>query len=262
MMIIDGSVIVCMGTFLRQAYEVVLTRYTCRRASAVAECVPTYAAYGKSLEFACLFTLRTFCDLDMYTHAYRIAYMAEVVGSVLKLSQQELLILRIAALLHDIGKLGIPTTILYKPGLLDPRERACMQMHPQLGQRVLHTAGEEFQPFAPIIVAHHEFWDGSGYPYGLSGEAIPLLTRIITVVDAYDAMISLRIYRQPRTVMQAQQELLRCAGQQFDPCVVYAFLSLFSPQQAPQRLNDCRVRALFPTSSAASAHLPFSSEVS
>jgi HD-GYP domain len=259
MMIIDGSVIVCMGTFLRRAYEVVLTRYTCRSVSSAADCVPTY---GEALEAACLFTLRTFCDLDMRTHAYRIANMAESVGSVLRLSQRELLILRIAALLHDIGKLGIPTTILYKPGMLDQSERACMQMHPQLGQRVLHTAGEEFQSFAPLIVAHHEFWDGSGYPYGLSGEVIPLLTRIITVVDAYDAMISLRIYRQPRTVVQAQQELLRCAGQQFDPRVVHAFLSLFDPQQAQQCITDYRARLLLSTSSAASAHLPYSSEVS
>ena len=248
MMIIDGSVIVSIGTFLRQAHELALTRYKYEDILLEDDLL---SSYGDALEAACLHTLRTFCDTDMCTHAYRSANMAEMVGYALNLSRQELVTLRIAALLHDIGKIAVPAPILYKPGSLDSSERAYIQMHPQLGQRILQLAGESFLPFIPIVLTHHEFWDGSGYPHGLYGEAIPLLTRIITVVDSYDAMVSLRVYGKPQSVMQAHQELLRCAGQQFDPNIVSAFLALFDSQPAQQSFYDAEtaLSPRYPTSS-------------
>jgi HD-GYP domain-containing protein (c-di-GMP phosphodiesterase class II) len=143
------------------------------------------------------------------------------------LRTQDLIVLRLAALLHDIGKVAIPETILQKSGPLDNGERALMRLHPELGQNILQHVGGLFEQIALLVVAHHEAWDGSGYPAGLVGDEIPLLARILAVVDSYDAMTSYRVYGKPLPVLQANQELLRCAGHQYDPLVVHAFLHAF-----------------------------------
>lgn len=234
MILIDSSVILCLGEFLRREYEAALARYV------NAEDVDNVGHGGIkwtdegmfAIEHAGLWTLRTFCDTDLCAHAQRLVRLAEAVGGYLRLRRNELFLLRMAALLHDIGKAAVPASILDNPGALSPEERACMQQHPQLGQRILCLAGSDFAQFAPLVVAHHECWDGSGYPSGLRGEQIPLLARILTVVDAYDAMVSRRVYGNPQPIVEAYQELVRCAGQQFDPQMVDAFLSVFGGQPA------------------------------
>jgi HD-GYP domain-containing protein (c-di-GMP phosphodiesterase class II) len=134
-------------------------------------------------------------------------------------------------LLHDVGKIGIPETILHKPGGLDPEEFQRMRDHPEIGARILEDV-EGLAEVAPLVRYHQERWDGviggdfPGYPHGLAGEEIPLGARIIAVVDAYDAMTSDRPYRAAKPACDAIEELRRERGHQFDPAVVDAFLTL------------------------------------
>jgi response regulator RpfG family c-di-GMP phosphodiesterase len=134
-------------------------------------------------------------------------------------------------LLHDIGKIGIPDAILLKPGPLTPEEWRIMRTHPEIGRRLIERI-----PFlrgaVPIVYAHHEKWDGSGYPRGLTGEEIPLGARIFAVVDAFDAMTFDRPYSRAVPFEAAKAEIRRCAGTHFDPAVVEAFL------QVPEALLD------------------------
>jgi response regulator RpfG family c-di-GMP phosphodiesterase len=130
---------------------------------------------------------------------------------------------RLAGSLHDLGKLAIPEEILRKPGKLTEAERLVLERHPQIGFRMLESLGVD--PVADWVLRHHERWDGSGYPDGLAGDDIPLGARIIFVADAFDAMTSDRIYREPVSIEDAILELERCAGSQFDPDVVHAFLA-------------------------------------
>ena len=129
---------------------------------------------------------------------------------------------RLAAEFHDIGKAAIPASILDKPGPLDPAERAFMQRHSLIGERIV-AAAPTLEAIAPIVRAAHERPDGGGYPDGLHLDEIPICSRIIAVVDAYDAMTSDRPYRQAIPATAALAELRRHAGTQFDPGVVEAF---------------------------------------
>jgi len=138
-----------------------------------------------------------------------------------------------AALLHDIGKTGIAPAILKKRNSLNDEEWKIMRLHPEIGQRMLLAAGGVFAELAPMVVAHHERWDGCGYPAGLMGEEILIGARIIAVVDSFDAMTSSRSYSRPMTVAQARAELWRCAGRQYDPRVVLAFFELLDQQNLP-----------------------------
>ena len=149
----------------------------------------------------------------------------------------------LGALLHDIGKIGVPDAILHKPGKLSDEEWAEMRRHPEIGRQILEQVGGVFSHIAGIVAAHHERWDGLGYPTGLSGEDIPLAARIITVVDAYDAMTERRIYREPLADEVARAELRRCSGQQFDPRVVEAFLAVLDVQHASQPSEEETVKA-------------------
>jgi HD-GYP domain-containing protein (c-di-GMP phosphodiesterase class II) len=130
-----------------------------------------------------------------------------------------------AAFLHDIGKMAIPDRILRKPGPLNDDERAVMRTHCEIGYKMLVRI-----PFlreaAEIVLAHQEFYDGTGYPRGLRGEQIPLGARIFAIADALDAMISDRPYRSALSIQHARDEINRCAGTQFDPEIVKVFLSL------------------------------------
>ena len=145
---------------------------------------------------------------------------------------------RLSALLHDIGKIGVPDAILRKPGKLSDEEWVEMRKHPEIGRQILDQVGGAFSHMSNIVAAHHERWDGFGYPNGLSGEDIPLGARIITVVDAYDAMTERRVYREPLPVEAARAELRRCSGQQFDPRVVEAFLAVLDDQHLPSPEQD------------------------
>jgi putative nucleotidyltransferase with HDIG domain len=135
-------------------------------------------------------------DRETSAHAQRMVHLAEATARLLGRSDEEVHLIRLAALLHDIGKLGIPDAILHKPGPLTEQEWAVMSRHPEIGRQILVQAGGIFVLLSRIVVAHHERWDGNGYPYGLTQDAIPLGARILAVVDAYDAMISQRPYRQ------------------------------------------------------------------
>ncbi|MGE5372205.1 MAG: diguanylate cyclase domain-containing protein [Solirubrobacterales bacterium] len=132
---------------------------------------------------------------------------------------------------HDVGKVGIPDTVLFKPGKLTPDEWALMKRHPEIGYRIAE-ASSDLHEIADYIYKHHEWWNGSGYPFGLHGEEIPLQSRILTVIDAYDAMTSSRPYRKPMTHAEAVAELRRCSGTQFDPGLVEQFIALLETEMA------------------------------
>jgi putative nucleotidyltransferase with HDIG domain len=171
-------------------------------------------------------------DHDTYEHAYRIAGMALEVAYNLSVTGEDAGLLYLAALLHDIGKVNIPSAILQKRGPLDESEQQVMRRHPQIGQHMLIQAGGVFDRLADIVVVHHERWDGQGYPFGLVGENIPLAGRILAVVDSFDAMTSLRAYQKPQSLALAYAEVERCAGEQYDPRVVTAFLSTHDTRTA------------------------------
>jgi diguanylate cyclase (GGDEF)-like protein len=162
---------------------------------------------------------------DAYTgsHSERVATVAAHIAEQLNLSVDEIELTRLAGSLHDLGKLAIPEEILRKPAALTDAERLVLERHPQIGYRMLESLGVD--PIADWVFHHHERWDGHGYPDGLSGEEIPLGARIIFVADAFDAMTSDRLYRAALSFEEAVAEVERCAGTQFDPQVVEAFLA-------------------------------------
>jgi HD-GYP domain-containing protein (c-di-GMP phosphodiesterase class II) len=133
-------------------------------------------------------------------------------------------------LLHDIGKIGIPERLLLKTGPLNPSEWTVMRTHPVVGAHIV-TPIRVLGDAVDVVRFHHERFDGDGYPHGLRGQEIPLAARIFSVVDAFDAMTSERPYRKARSVPQALEELRRCAGSQFDPDVVEAFVRLSEVDQ-------------------------------
>jgi putative nucleotidyltransferase with HDIG domain len=164
---------------------------------------------------------------DEYTssHTRWITDMALRVGEALGFESAELKLLELGALFHDIGKIGIPTSILQKPGPLSPEERKIIEMHPELGERILEPIGR-LAEVRKVVRSCHERWDGGGYPDGKSGEEIPFDARIILVCDAFHAMTTDRPYRKRLSVEEACRRLREGSGTQFDPAVVDVFLSL------------------------------------
>ncbi len=158
-------------------------------------------------------------------HSQRIEQLVNATAERLNLTGQQLIILSHAAYLHDIGKVGVSDAILNKPGPLTSEEREEMQRHPESGATIL--ARRAFlKEAAEIVLAHHERFDGTGYPNGLRGEDIPIEARILAVADAYDAMSWQRPYGVTLSKADARAEIARNAGTQFDPVVVKAFLSV------------------------------------
>ena len=159
---------------------------------------------------------------DTYTgeHSQAVGRLVEAMARELELDDETTEQLRLAGLLHDLGKIAIPDTLLKKPGCLEPDERRLVRAHAQFGHSLLEGLGIE--PVDSWVLHHHEHWDGSGYPNGLAGEEIPFGSRVILVADAYDAMTSDRTYRTASTATQALAEIRRRAGTQFDPAVVSA----------------------------------------
>ena len=164
-------------------------------------------------------------------HADRLSVMLEEMGRCRGLPSSAVADLRLFAKFHDMGKVGIPDSILKKPGRLTPDEMKIMQQHCEIGFRIA-KASIDLEPISDWILKHHENWDGSGYPLGLAGEAIPLQCRILSIVDAYDAMTSDRPYRKAMTKKDAIEELLRCSGSQFEPELVDSFLSLLANNES------------------------------
>ena len=138
-------------------------------------------------------------------------------------------VLRFAGILHDVGKLGVPTRLLRKDGPLTPEERRVIELHPEYGHEMVRGIGFLGEARSAIL-HHHERLDGSGYPYGLKGGQIPEFARVVAVADAFDAMTSTRSYRRARPVAVAVEELERCAGAQFDPRMVGALVRALARQ--------------------------------
>lgn len=169
------------------------------------------------------------CDPDTESHVQRTRRAGMLLGRKLNLSDVDLSNLSLLCLLHDIGKIGIPLEILNKPGKLTDEEFATIRTHVNKGYEIAMASGE-IRPLANMILHHHERWDGKGYPDKLEGENIPILSRVIAVVDAYDAMVSNRSYRNALPVEVARSEIRNNAGTQFDPVIATAFLALLEEE--------------------------------
>ncbi|MBA2394859.1 MAG: HD-GYP domain-containing protein [Ktedonobacteraceae bacterium] len=195
----------------------------------IAQNVPMFHSLSLS-EMSMVGSLQAICDQDTSAHGQRVMLLAEGVARELQIAEDEIFLVCLAALLHDIGKANIPEAILNKRGPLDELELRVIRRHPEFGQMMLLQVGGIFERLAPAVLTHHERWDGKGYPNKVSGEEIPLAARIIAVTDAYDAMVQRRAYHKPLTHTEACVELQRCAGSQFDPHIVALFLSLLELQ--------------------------------
>ena len=160
-------------------------------------------------------------DSSTMHHSEHVALIARQIAVEMGLPNDEIDVIGFAGLVHDIGKVGIPDSVLQKPGPLCPAERAVMTNHSLLGATILERAGM-LSDLAPLVRHHHEWHNGSGYPARLGGTEIPIGAAILAVADAFDTMISDRPYRPGMTVKEAREELLKCAGSQFRPDVVTA----------------------------------------
>ncbi|MEU6097420.1 HD-GYP domain-containing protein [Streptomyces sp. NPDC047079] len=162
---------------------------------------------------------------DGYTrgHSERVGQASMMIARELGLDDRRVEVLRFAGILHDVGKLGVPTRLLRKDGPLTPEERRIIELHPEYGHEMVRGIGF-LDEARSAILHHHERLDGTGYPYGLRGRQIPESARVVAVADAFDAMTSTRSYRRARPVAAALEELQRCAGAQFDPAMVRALI--------------------------------------
>ena len=159
-------------------------------------------------------------------HSKRVSVICTEIGKELGMKNNDLNLLKAISNLHDIGKIAIDDAILNKPGKLDPHEWDAIKRHPEIGYRILSST-PEYAEIAQDILSHHEKYDGTGYPRGLKKDEIPIRARIISLADAYDAMISDRPYRSAMTHQQATDELIKCKGTQFDPHLVDVFMKIF-----------------------------------
>ena len=163
-------------------------------------------------------------------HEQRMSLLARKLGTILNLSEIEIESLDLLAKLHDIGKIGIPEHILKKPGKLTDKEWDEMRKHPEIGYRIAMSSAD-IAPIAEYILSHHERWDGGGYPRNLKGKSIPLLSRILAVVDAYDAMTEERSYSKTMSKEEALNEIQRCSGTQFDPEIAESFIKIMNEEE-------------------------------
>jgi putative two-component system response regulator len=172
----------------------------------------------------CLGKASEFRDNETGNHVIRMSGYAERIGLAYGLPEEEARLYRFATPMHDVGKIGIRDSILLKPGKLDPEEFAEMKKHCEIGERILGDDGSALLHTAAICAkTHHERWDGKGYPQGLAGDDIPLVGRIATVADVFDALTSVRPYKEAWPIGRATAEIQNASGTQFDPAVVSAF---------------------------------------
>lgn len=183
-------------------------------------------SHSQSVRSNLLQTLtKTLGERDYITdgHARRLQDLAVSLAIAVGMPRSRQVDMQLFARFHDIGKVGIPEHILFKPAALTPEERQVMQRHSEIGYRIAQSS-VDLLPIAEWILKHHEWWDGNGYPLGLSGDTIPVECRILSIVDAYDAMTSKRPYRVAVSREEALAELQRCSGVQFDPALVTIFV--------------------------------------
>jgi putative nucleotidyltransferase with HDIG domain len=198
------------------------------------------ARLRRELEGAYLSTVSLLADAaearDAYTHGHceTVSRMARHTAAALGMDDDGVRLTCYAALLHDIGKIGVSDGILHKPGPLLPEERELMRSHVRVGYDLLRAV-PALADVAEVVLRHHEWWDGNGYPSGMQGDAIPLPARVVAVVDAYCAMVDRRSYKEALADAEARAELQRCAGTQFDPLVVEKFVEMLDdPRMADQ----------------------------
>jgi putative nucleotidyltransferase with HDIG domain len=170
-------------------------------------------------------------DPNTYQHSIRVADYSVQIGRRLGLHPDQLQLLRLAARVHDLGKVGVPDAVLLKPGELTPEEWAVMARHPQIGYEIL-SEFSEYGRVKDLVLTHHERYDGTGYPNRVEGRRLPLLAQIIPVADSFDAMTSARPYRGPMSVADAARLLRRGAGTQWSPAVVEAALAALQQPRA------------------------------
>jgi HD-GYP domain-containing protein (c-di-GMP phosphodiesterase class II) len=161
-------------------------------------------------------------DLETQGHTYRVAGITVLLARKMGVPETDIDMIRQGAMLHDIGKVGIPDSILFKPGPLTDQEWAIMKMHPNYAYRILSHI-EDLKSAFEIPLFHHEKWDGSGYPFGLKGEAIPFAARLFSVSDVFDALTSNRPYRPAWSRKRALAHIKARAGTDFDPSIVPVF---------------------------------------
>lgn len=215
-----------LGFFILYTSVFVLVRRASRRllhqqADLIAAHLGTYQSLASAIDAK-----------DSYTgdHSTNVADLAARVGRALRLSADVVEELRVGARLHDLGKIGVPDAILMKPGPLNPDELVIMRRHAERGFEILQKA--PLSEAVKLAVRHsHERWDGKGYPAGLAGEAIPLIARVVAVVDAYEAMTSDRPYRKALPVQEALSRLERGAGSHFDPRIARTFVQLMRKEK-------------------------------
>jgi len=169
-------------------------------------------------------------DYLAYGHADRLSRWCVSMGEKLALSNNQLNTLKILARIHDLGKVAVPDKILFKKEALNNKEWENIRQHPEKGSNIAITSSE-YSRLANLIHTHHERWDGSGYPSGLKGEEIPIEGRILAIADAFDVMTSNRPYREAFSKEEAIKELKACAGKEFDPELVQAFLKVIEDEQ-------------------------------
>ena len=160
-------------------------------------------------------------------HSKRVSSLCEAIGAAMGMTKAALNELRTLGLLHDIGKIAIDNSILNKSDQLTKEEWNEIKRHPEIGYRILSSVNDMAE-LAEFILAHHERWDGKGYPLGISGEDIPILSRILAVADAYDAMIESRVYRKALSKEEALNEIKKNSGTQFDPTVSSIFIEILN----------------------------------
>lgn len=170
---------------------------------------------------------------DPYTggHTHRVMNYSLAIGKMMGLSEGDMEQLKLAAILHDVGKIGVRDSILLKNGRLERDEILQMNLHTEFGVKILSHV-KKLRPVMPGVRSHHEKFDGTGYPDNIRGEAIPLIARIIAAADTFDAMTTDRPYRKALTVKAAVEELQRCSGTQFDPEVVKSFVRILEAGEA------------------------------
>jgi HD-GYP domain-containing protein (c-di-GMP phosphodiesterase class II) len=166
-------------------------------------------------------------DENTSEHCGRTRELALETGRACGISSRDLATLKLAADLHDVGKIGVPDRVLFKPGRLNDEERRVMRTHPRRGHDILAAIGDErIAKIAKVVLYHHEAVDGSGYPEGLQGESIPLMSRIVSVADSYDAIATVRPYHEPRNHTEVMNILYEGQHRKYDGYVLAAFAKL------------------------------------